>query len=167
MNVGLIAVLVAVTDGQPRVLTIGHASALPSGPFELAHRSPQAGLRAWVEHQTGHPLGYIEQLYTFADRDRIGGERAQRVISISYLGLTREEPTDASHGWRSWYDFFPWEDHRAGVPDILPNVIMPRLRAWAEAAGDAEARRGRSAAGGNRLRFRQTRLERGTHPPTL
>ena len=61
-------------------------SALPSGPFELAHRSLQAGLRAWVERQTGLPLGYVEQLYTFADPDDRGGADAQHVISISYLG---------------------------------------------------------------------------------
>jgi hypothetical protein len=35
----LIAVLVAVTSGEPRVLTIQDQCALPSGPFELAHRS--------------------------------------------------------------------------------------------------------------------------------
>src|SRR5579863_7776749 len=32
----------------------------------------QSGPRAWDERQTGHPLGYVEQLYTFADRDRVG-----------------------------------------------------------------------------------------------
>ena len=62
----LVAVLVAVTDGEPRIMTIANAGALPSGPFEFAHRSLQTGLRAWVEAQTGHPLGYVEQLYTFA-----------------------------------------------------------------------------------------------------
>jgi hypothetical protein len=41
----LIAVLVAVTSGEPRVLTIQDQCALPSGPFELAHRSLQSGLR--------------------------------------------------------------------------------------------------------------------------
>ncbi|MGH7881026.1 MAG: hypothetical protein ACREQD_16245, partial [Candidatus Binataceae bacterium] len=55
----LIAVLAAVTSGDPRVLTIQDRSALPSGPFELAHRSLQAGLRAWVERQTGLPPGYV------------------------------------------------------------------------------------------------------------
>ena len=96
---------------------------MPSGPFELGHRSLQSGLRAWVERQTGHPLGYIEQLYTFADRDRIGDEPVQRVISISYLGLTREEQRSVGRqrSWRNWYDYFPWEDHRAGVPSILPD----------------------------------------------
>lgn len=145
VNVDLIAVLFAVTDGWPCALTIGQANALPSGPFELGHRSLQSGLRAWVERQTGHPLGYIEQLYTFADRDRAGEEHAQRVISISYLGLTREDRAEGSpkRSWRSWYEYFPWEDHRAGVPPVLADVLMPRLRAWADAAGAIEMRRDR------------------------
>src|SRR5579859_2464623 len=84
----LIAVLVAVTGAQPRVLSIQDASALPSGPFKTVHRSLQAGLRDWVETQTHHPLGYVEQLYTFADRDR--SHDRSHTISISYLGLTRE-----------------------------------------------------------------------------
>ena len=84
----LIAVIVAVTDGEPRVLTIDDGQALPSGPFELTHRSLQSGMRSWVERQTHHPLGYVEQLYTFADRDRT--RTGQRMVSISYLGLTRE-----------------------------------------------------------------------------
>src|SRR6202048_1002822 len=115
----LIAVLVAVASGDPRVLTIQDRSALPSGPFELAHRSLQAGLRAWVERQTRLPLGYVEQLYTFADRDRAG--TGQHVISISYLGLTREQPASGEYdaSWRSWYSFFPWEDHRADTPPII------------------------------------------------
>jgi hypothetical protein len=131
----LIAVLVAVTDGEPRVMTI-HEGALPSGPFELGHRSLQSGLRAWVEQQTGHPLGYVEQLYTFADRDR-AGEGAQRTISISYLGLAREEPAPGARttGWRGWYDYFPWEDHRRGLPHFFEDMVVPRLKAWAEAAG--------------------------------
>jgi len=145
VSADLIAVVIAVTDGKPRVLTVGQAGALPSGPFELGHRSLQLGLRAWVERQTGHPLGYIEQLYTFADRDRIGEEHVQRVISISYLALTREEQADGPtmHSWRSWYDYFPWEDHRAGVPAILPDILMPRLRAWADEASDPDMRHDR------------------------
>jgi hypothetical protein len=140
--VDLIAVVVAVTGGEPCVLTIEQASALPSGPFELAHRSLQSGLREWVERHTGHPLGYIEQLYTFADRDRTGDAREQRVISISYLALTREEHAAGSpqRRWRSWYDYFPWEDSRSGPPPIVSDVLRPRLLAWAESVGDAETR---------------------------
>src|SRR5204862_4940233 len=117
----LVAVLVAVTDGEPRIMTIANASALPSGPFEFSHRSLQTGLRAWVEAQTGHPLGYVEQLYTFADRGRSGEAGAPHSISISYLGLTREDRVGqgfAAH-WSGWYDYFPWEDHRAGAPAAL------------------------------------------------
>lgn len=135
----LIAVLVAVSAGEPNILTIREASALPSGPFESSHRSLQSGLRAWVEAQTGHPIGYMEQLYTFADSDRtVEGARA---ISISYLGLTRadsaEDAKDAT--WRNWYQYFPWEDHRAGIPQIVASTIEPALRKWAEAAKDRDA----------------------------
>ncbi|HEY1735757.1 MAG TPA: hypothetical protein VGG12_03845 [Methylovirgula sp.] len=132
----LIAVLVAVTNGDPSVLTLQDARALPSGPFELEHRSLQSGLRAWVERQTHHPLGYVEQLYTFADRDR-GLGPDQRFISISYLGLTRERAhADYEAQWRSWYDYLPWEDHRVGAPPMIEQLLAPALRAFAKAAPD-------------------------------
>jgi hypothetical protein len=137
----LIAVVAAVTDGQPRVMTINDGAALPSGPFEVSHRSLQQGLRDWVVQQTGHPLGYIEQLYTFADMDRRGGSSNEHAISISYLALTREgsaSPRDA--GWRGWYEYFPWEDHRAGVAPMICDALAPRLRTWADSAPESENR---------------------------
>src|SRR4051812_2394725 len=99
----LIAVLTAVTDGEPRVMAVDGGSGLPSGPFETNHRSPQQGLRAWVQELTGHPPGYLEQLYTFADRDRSDGG-TPRTISISYLGLMREQSRaeQGRAGWRGW-----------------------------------------------------------------
>ncbi|MGH6793810.1 MAG: NUDIX hydrolase, partial [Methylocella sp.] len=111
--------------------------------FELAHRSLQAGLRAWVERQTGLPPGYVEQLYTFADRDR--GGAGQRVISISYLGLTREQRASGEQeaSWRSWYDYFPWEDHRDGTPSMIEIVLLPKLEAWACAPQNPGLRRDR------------------------
>lgn len=138
----LIAVIVAVTEGEPRVLTIDAGQALPSGPFELSHRSLQSGMRSWVERQTHHPLGYVEQLYTFADRDRT--RTGQRVVSISYLGLAREARASADQGvsWQGWYRYFPWEDHRAGTL-ALDQQIGARLRIWADAAVDAATRRER------------------------
>ncbi|HTV32883.1 MAG TPA: hypothetical protein VME69_07235 [Methylocella sp.] len=140
----LTAVLVAVSHENPRVLTIQEQTALPSGPFELAHRSLQAGLRAWVERQTRLPLGYVEQLYTFADRDRGGG--GQHVISISYLGLTHEQRTSGEQAasWRSWYAYFPWEDHRAGPPAMISSVLLPRLGAWVDAAPSSALQLARS-----------------------
>jgi hypothetical protein len=138
-------VLVAVTSGAPRVLTIWDRRALPAGPFEYDHRSLQAGLRAWVEQQTHHPLGYVEQLYTFADRDRTA-TAGQHVISISYLGLTREAPAEGVQGeWRPWYAYLPWEDHRAGVPEVIAAHVAPRLHEWADAAENPTRRRLRAA----------------------
>src|SRR3981081_706104 len=120
-------------------MTIANAGALPSGPFEFSHRSLQTGLRAWVEAQTGHPLGYVEQLYTFADRGRTGDAKAPHGISISYLGLTREDQVGQGFEahWSGWYEYFPWEDHRAGPPVLLAKVLTPRLKAWAKSAATA------------------------------
>ena len=113
MQADLVAVLVAVTGGQPRILTTRNGLTLPAGPFTANHHSLQASLRAWVETQTHHPLGFVEQLYTFADRDR-SQEVGMRAISISYLALTREldDAGAAQPGWLDWYRYFPWEDWR-------------------------------------------------------
>jgi hypothetical protein len=141
----LVAVLVAVADGEPKIMTIANDSALPSGPFEFSHRSLQTGLRAWVEAQTGHPLGYVEQLYTFADRGRAGDAKSPHSISISYLGLTREYRV--GHGfeahWSGWYQYFPWEDQRAGLPGSLVKTLTSRLRAWSKTANTASLQRER------------------------
>lgn len=130
----LVAVLVAVTEGVPRVLTTQCATALPAGPFQLGHRSLQSGLRSWVEAQTHHPLGYVEQLYTFADRDRGDpGDGGRNIISVSYLGLTREAAStlDNEVGWQDWYRYFPWEERRDGPPDLIAENIVPALTRWA------------------------------------
>jgi hypothetical protein len=127
----LIAVIVAVTAGTPRVLTLNQGSTLPSGSFESGQRSLQANMRAWVERQTDQKLGYIEQLYTFADSDR--DDSGARTISISYLGLGREtRKPGANAAWHSWYRYFPWEDHRASRPSLIEHVIAPKLAAWAK-----------------------------------
>jgi hypothetical protein len=140
--IDLTAVLVAVTGEEPRVLTIQDGRALPSGPFESGHRSLQTGLRDWVERQTHHPLGYMEQLYTFADRDRTQG--GGRVISISYVGLTREARASGEQApeWRNWYRYFPWEDWRDGPPAATAKIVQ-RLGEWAQAAPDGPTRRAR------------------------
>jgi hypothetical protein len=145
-SIELTAVLVAVTNEEPRVLTIQNGRALPTGPFASAHRSLQMGLRAWVEHQTHHPLGYLEQLYTFADRDRMHGGGEQRMVSISYLGLTREAGVSGEHGprWHDWYRYFPWEDWRDGPSAVIARAILPRLRRWVSDASEPTIRRERT-----------------------
>ena len=139
----LSAVIVGIAADEPQVLVVppatGALEALPSGPLESAHRTLEAGLRSWVERQTGQMLGYVEQLYTFGDRNRT---RQGRTLSIGYLALVRElKPArHAGAAWRSAYRYFPWEDWRAGRPPALAQIDS-QLRRWiADAASAAERR---------------------------
>ncbi len=144
VEIGLNAAILAVIEDEPVVLTVydqkedaAGSEGLPFGPFSpLAHRTLDKGLRDWVAEQTGLGLGYAEQLYTFGDRGRSAepGDKAPHIVSIGYLALTNAtDAKEQSRGtWRSWYRFFPWEDWRKGRPDILTDVIEPRLREWAE-----------------------------------
>jgi hypothetical protein len=106
-------------------------------------------VRAWVERQTHHPLGYVEQLYTFADRYR-ESTMGYRIVSISYLGLTRERAAAGQHepGWQSFYRYFPWEDWREGPPKILARAVLPRLKGWVEAVSDNARRERRQRVDG-------------------
>ena len=145
IEIGLNAVIVAVADPHPQVLTIapggqaGPPYALPFGPFDpTRHRTFEIGLREWVEEQTALKLGYVEQLYTFGDRGRhhIHSDEGPHVVSVGYLALARQtsrsdEALAQQHAqWRSWYDFFPWEDWRSGRPAMVTREILPALEHW-------------------------------------
>ena len=166
IEIGLNAVIVAVTHPTPRGLSIdgddsdGHDS-LPFGPFDpLHHRTFEIGLRTWVEQQTALRLGYVEQLYTYGDRGRHAqpGDTGAHVVSVGYLALARQS-ADSEKAmermrarWRPWYDYFPWEDWRQGRPALLDEVILPALNRWAEApAGVGD--RARAARRQDRLRL--------------
>lgn len=140
----LVAVVATVADGRPLVLTAPGGTRLPSGPLRSEHRSMQAGLGTWVEQQTHHRLGFVEQLYTFADPDRLGV--GGRTVSVSYLGLTRGPGGDPAGVWRDWYGFLPWEDHRPGEAgaDLVDGVVAPMLAEWVDRArgGEETGRRG-------------------------
>ncbi len=153
VTVGLHATIVAVTGAEPRVLTVSGGAAddgtpaLPFGPLDPdRHRTLELGLRAWVREQTGMDLAHVEQLYTFADRDRGGAadERA-RVIAVAYLALVRERHLAAGHpaAWQAVYRFLPWEDRRNGESALLRDRIRPALDAWIAAAPAGDRRRER------------------------
>lgn len=130
----LIAVLIAIRDGTPMVLTLESGRTLPSGPLETTHRSLQTGMRLWVERQTGYRLGHVEQLYTFADTPP---EDGARLIRISYMALCRIAEDDT--GWRSWYDYFPWEEQSSPSGRDAAAQASERLDRWASAGIPAEA----------------------------
>lgn len=141
VDLGLNAVIVAVTEEVPRILTVRRASedALPFGPLEPElDRTLDRGLRRWVSEQTGLPLGYVEQLYTFGDRGRDPAESrgGPRAVSVAYLALVREASVKGEAGWRDWYEFFPWEDWRDGRPRVLDREVAPALEAWVAEAPD-------------------------------
>jgi hypothetical protein len=153
LSIGLSAAIVAATTEEPRVLTLRHgpdgAEALPSGPLEPEHRTLGLGLRAWVERQTSQKLGYVEQLYTFGDRDRFEDTVAGRALTVAYLALVYEARPAGSEAavWRNWYRYFPWEDWRQGQP--APWVEIGRLlEDWARAAETAAERRLRAERAG-------------------
>jgi len=133
--VDLEAVIVAVTDEAPRVLTVP-GPAIPSGRLDPEDdRTLDRGLRRWVREQTGRDVGYVEQLYTFGDSDRVA-PTADRLLSIAYLALVVEESVSAEAEWRGWYEFLPWEDHRTGRPEMIEQTIVPALEAWVGAGAD-------------------------------
>ena len=157
LSIGLSAVIVAASVQEPRVLTIkltaGAApsdprsvtvEALPSGPLEAEHRTLEIGLRSWVERQTSQSLGYVEQLYTFGDRDRSAGDDALALpaLVVAYLALVREaRPSGSADAeWRSWYRYFPWEDWREGRPALLDPIETALVRWGRQASGEAERR---------------------------
>jgi hypothetical protein len=135
LTLTLDAVIVAVTDGSPRILTVAspRGPAVPSGPLDPAGDvTLERGLRRYVTEQAGIEVGYVEQLYTFGDRDRRRGPGTGRELSVAYLALVQEARPSPGASWSDWYGFFPWEDHRAGRPASLDDHLLPALRRWAQ-----------------------------------
>jgi hypothetical protein len=163
-GVGLVielnGVIVAVTDERPRILVVQNPDhpgqtagrtdssppdALPFGPLDpIADRTLELGLRRWVREQTGIELGYVEQLYTFGDRNRDPRELegGTRVISVPYLALVQEKQVSAmgTARWRDWYEFFPWEDGLRKRSSFLDEEIAPALNRWIRNDPHSESR---------------------------
>ncbi len=140
LSIELSVVIVSVVSGVPHVMLAADRS-LPSGPFAMHHRTLEQALRAWAAAHANMQLGYVEQLYTFADKDR--GPEDARAISIGYLALVPAQVRNAD--FFDWYLFFPWEDRRVGIPQPITTTILKGLAAWRAAAPDAAARRAREA----------------------
>jgi len=149
IEIGLTTAIVALRGEEPLVLVSGEIgnkdvpAGLPSGPFDpIAHRTFEIGLREWVAAQTALSVGYVEQLYTFGDRGRHArvSDTGPHVVSVGYLALTRLPENlsalrAAGASFQPWYRFFPWEDWRDGRPEIIDDVMLPRLETWTKGDG--------------------------------
>ena len=54
--VELVPVLIAITNGSLRVLTVAQGELLPNGLLAPLRHSLQAGVRMWVAKQTSQPM---------------------------------------------------------------------------------------------------------------
>ncbi len=132
---GLDSVVVRVAGERPLVLTVsGEEPRLPAAPFDpVRDRTLELAARRSIVEQVGFEVGYLEQLYTFGDRNRDPREvtGGPRYVTVGYLALTgAERPANAAADWYDWYEFFPWEDRRTGRPAVLDAQIVPLVRAW-------------------------------------
>jgi hypothetical protein len=156
--IGLSAVIVALRDGEARVLTVrprrpdipagSTVEGLPFGPFDPEGQPTfELALREFVTSQTRFDLGYVEQLYTFGDEGRDApladvGAGAARVISVGYLALAPAvvDTHAPDTAWSPWTRFFPWEDWRVGRPEVIDEAIVPALERWAHRSASKGAR---------------------------
>lgn len=156
--VGLNAAILAVRGDEPVVAVVPAVrgertgeGALPCGLFSpRQHDSIEAGVRFWVEQQTGIELGLTRQICTLVDcgSRTDGAEAPAPVVAVCYLALIGPAQYNDRAGavWRSWYAYFPWEDWRRGKPACLAEDIEPRLKAWARMTpAHCEARAPRDA----------------------
>ncbi|MDH3668069.1 MAG: NAD regulator [Paracoccaceae bacterium] len=121
---------------RPMVLTPRGAEGrdLPTAAFDPdRHRTLHEALADGVEATSGIRLGYVEQLYTFGDPRRSAARDRDEphTVSIGYLALVPPDGASARPGWTPWSHWFPWEDRRQGIPQILTETILPRLQDWA------------------------------------
>ncbi len=131
----LAAVVVCNRQHDPRIL-LDHRHAQPALPTAALdgpqHKTLEKALRQHVYRQHGLELGYVEQLYTFADWGRDAScPTNRRCVTTAYLALTRLADIRPSDGdWHPLYRFLPWEDWRRGRPPLLTEQLQPALEQW-------------------------------------
>ena len=137
---------------------------LPSVAFHPgAGRNLEEFLRTPVSQETGHEIGYLQQLAAFNTRPATDTER----IVIGYLALVhdgRQRLRTRSAGrdhrrisrWQGCYIYLPWEDWRVGRPVTIDTVILPALAKWSRAAETAVRQKAASKAAMNRRQSERT-----------
>ncbi len=128
MHVELSATLVSVRAAQPRLyLDSLDPGRLPGGGLQEEDLTLELGVRRILDRLVDQSVGYVEQLYTFGDRQRArGGEADGRILSVAYLALMRDLPRERTV---SFYDLFPWEDRRRAW-NATTEAMLSELKAW-------------------------------------
>lgn len=163
-TIELIAAVIAVSDDEPVVEVLVSADGreperLPSARFLVeTGQTLDDALRGPVEAETGHQIGYLQQLIAFAEPRPPGSDSVLPAdVMIGYLALVHDSRRTRGGArkrarqsrWQGCYQHLPWEDWRGGRPRIVDEVILPRLVAWAKAgqSGLSKAALGRQQAG--------------------
>ena len=137
------AVIVAVTDDEPRLLVTRDPdtgrSRVPSTNLRDELTLDRAMRRA-IEEQTGLQVHYAEQLYTFGDLGRQPDDASVRTVSVAYLAVVQESQPAPGAEWSEYYRVLPWEDHRSGRPQVVGEAVLPALHAWAGDDAERSAR---------------------------
>ncbi len=122
LRVELSATLVSVYHGQPRLyLDHPEPATLPAGPLTGEDLTLELAVRRLLGQMVEQPVGYIEQLYTFGDRDRSSPSADRpRTLSIAYLALVPTLPPERTI---SFYELFPWEDTRKSWTDKCQRMV--------------------------------------------
>lgn len=134
IGVELSATLVSVREGQPRLYLHGLSPPkLPGGNLAKQDPTLELGVRRLLSELVAHSVGYIEQLYTFGDRQRSkSGVHKTRIISVAYLALLPDLQADYTV---SFYELFPWEDRRGPwSPGV--DSLMDMLNSWCRGEAD-------------------------------
>jgi hypothetical protein len=141
LELRLDAVIIAVTDGVPRLLGVSNPErarwSLPSATLS-DEATLDLAVRAAIEEQSGLEVRYVEQLYTFGDVARRSQDH--RTVSIAYLALVQETELLVGADWLGYYDLLPWEDQRSGTHPLIESTIEPLLTAWAGQSDERLAR---------------------------
>lgn len=131
----IITVLITLGETSPQLMLLHHDQNSPS--LEGNHYSLQRSLRHWVETLTGCSIGYMEQLYTFAEPQKGGSSTTTPHIHITYLALTNHLPLSChSHLYRH----FPWEDRRSKSGNQQLENFIARIRLWADERTERQSR---------------------------
>lgn len=118
----VVAVLIAITNLNARVLTVENGNILPYGPLSPVHSSLQAGVRQWVKTRPCSPWATSSSSIPLSIRC-VPAPSGQPVLYVSYLGLVKEADErllQVNASWQDWYRYFPGKIIARAGPNGLP-----------------------------------------------